>query len=253
MPRRDHPGLARTTTSGPSASRPSGMGCSASTPPGGRSRPIFTWADSRSAPDAALLRGALDDATLHDRTGCHLHSSYWPAKLRWLARERPADVAPRRLLGIDRRAPGARALRRDGDERVDGLGHRPARPGHAALGRRGAGGGRRRVRAALPARRLRGGRRGLRAPWSGRWPSLRSVPWFPAVGDGAASNVGSDCIDPSRIALNVGTSAAMRLVTADHGGGARAGSGATGSTGAARWSAARPPRAATCTRGAATS
>ena len=54
--------------------------------------PIFTWADSRSAPDAALLRGALDDATLHGRTGCHLHSSYWPAKLRWLARERPADV-----------------------------------------------------------------------------------------------------------------------------------------------------------------
>jgi gluconokinase len=54
--------------------------------------PIFTWADSRSAPDAALLSGALDDRALHARTGCHLHSSYWPAKLRWLARERPADV-----------------------------------------------------------------------------------------------------------------------------------------------------------------
>src|SRR6185503_2077536 len=54
--------------------------------------PIFTWADSRSSPDAALLRGALDDRTLHARTGCHLHSSYWPAKLRWLARERPTDV-----------------------------------------------------------------------------------------------------------------------------------------------------------------
>src|SRR5207245_215583 len=29
------------------------------------------------------------------------------------------------------------------------------------------------------------GRRGLRSPWAGRWPALRSVPWFPAVGDGA--------------------------------------------------------------------
>jgi gluconokinase len=38
---------------------------------------------------------------------------------------------------------------------------------------------------------------------------LRGVPWYPAVGDGAASNVGSDCVDPSRIALNVGTSAAI--------------------------------------------
>jgi gluconokinase len=46
-----------------------------------------------------------------------------------------------------------------------------------------------------------------------RWPALRGVPWYPAVGDGAASNVGSDCTDPGRIALNVGTSAALRVVT----------------------------------------
>ena len=43
------------------------------------------------------------------------------------------------------------------------------------------------------------------------------MPWFPAVGDGAASNVGSDCVDLSRIALNVGTSAAIRLVTREAG------------------------------------
>jgi gluconokinase len=56
-------------------------------------------------------------------------------------------------------------------------------------------------------------RRGLRTRWASRWPALRSVPWFPAVGDGAASNVGSDCVDPSRVALNVGTSAALRVIT----------------------------------------
>jgi gluconokinase len=39
------------------------------------------------------------------------------------------------------------------------------------------------------------------------------VPWFPAVGDGAAGNVGSGCIDPHGIALNVGTSAALRLAS----------------------------------------
>src|SRR5438445_751390 len=54
--------------------------------------PVFTWADSRSARDAGLLRDALDEAGLHARTGCHLHSSYWPAKLRWFARERPAEA-----------------------------------------------------------------------------------------------------------------------------------------------------------------
>src|SRR5687767_9225330 len=54
--------------------------------------PVFMWADSRSARDAAVLRATLDEAVLHGRTGCHLHASYWPAKLRWLARERPRDV-----------------------------------------------------------------------------------------------------------------------------------------------------------------
>jgi gluconokinase len=41
---------------------------------------------------------------------------------------------------------------------------------------------------------------------------LARTSWFPALGDGATSTVGSDCIDPTRIALNVGTSAAMRFV-----------------------------------------
>ena len=54
--------------------------------------PIYMWADTRSVPEAQLLRGALDDAAVHARTGCHLHASYWPAKLRWLSRERPAEV-----------------------------------------------------------------------------------------------------------------------------------------------------------------
>ena len=54
--------------------------------------PVYMWADTRSAGDAQLLRGALDDEALHARTGCHLHSSYWPAKLRWLARERPGGA-----------------------------------------------------------------------------------------------------------------------------------------------------------------
>src|SRR5262249_16976435 len=54
--------------------------------------PLYMWADSRSARDAALLHDALDETALHARTGCHLHSSYWPAKLRWFAREHPGEM-----------------------------------------------------------------------------------------------------------------------------------------------------------------
>src|SRR4030095_3736381 len=57
--------------------------------------PVYMWADTRSEGEAQLLRAALDDEALHARTGCHLHSSYWPAKLRWLARGRPPAGPPR--------------------------------------------------------------------------------------------------------------------------------------------------------------
>jgi gluconokinase len=53
---------------------------------------------------------------------------------------------------------------------------------------------------------------GLPPAWAARWPALADVPWFPAIGDGACSNVGSGCTSPERIALMVGTSGAMRVV-----------------------------------------
>ena len=45
-----------------------------------------------------------------------------------------------------------------------------------------------------------------------RFPELSGVPWFPAIGDGAASNLGSGAMRPGLAAINVGTSAALRVV-----------------------------------------
>ncbi|MBA3415456.1 MAG: carbohydrate kinase, partial [Chloroflexia bacterium] len=55
--------------------------------------PVYYWGDTRSAPDAAALRRELDEAATLARTGCRFHSSYWPAKLRWLGRTQPARTA----------------------------------------------------------------------------------------------------------------------------------------------------------------
>src|SRR5256712_12631933 len=59
--------------------------------------PLYMWADTRSAREPTLLAGALDEAALHARTACYIHPTYWPAKLRCLARERPSELqrAPR--------------------------------------------------------------------------------------------------------------------------------------------------------------
>src|SRR5262245_50934151 len=54
--------------------------------------PIYMWGDTRSTRDVEALRASVDEAAWHERTGCHLHTSYWPAKLRWLAREHPAET-----------------------------------------------------------------------------------------------------------------------------------------------------------------
>ncbi|HEU5197440.1 MAG TPA: gluconokinase [Methylomirabilota bacterium] len=181
--------------------------------------PVFTWADSRSASDAALLRGALDEPALHGRTGCPLHSAYWPAKLRWLAHDRPAEV--RRVarwgsigehleLSLFGEAATSVSMA-SGTGLFDQDGLRWDAEALAAAGIE--------PEHLFPVRDCSEGRRGLRTPWATRWPALRSVPWFPAVGDGAASNIGSDCTGADRVALNVGTSAAMRVVT---GGGQRA-------------------------------
>ena len=42
---------------------------------------------------ASELRTHLDEMTIHARTGARLHASYWPAKLRWLAKTRPEVFA----------------------------------------------------------------------------------------------------------------------------------------------------------------
>ncbi len=177
--------------------------------------PIFMWSDGRSATEAALLGRALDEAAIHARTGCHLHSSYWPAKLRWLARDRPEEVARVAHWGsfgeyLELELFGEAATTVSMASGTGLLDQRTLAWDTEAL-----------AAADIEPDRLfrlcdrQHDRRGLRPRWSRRWPALRGVPWFPAVGDGAAGNVGSDCTDRTRMALNVGTSTALRVMTVD--------------------------------------
>ena len=177
------------------------------------STPVFTWADSRSAEEAELLRAALDEDALHARTGCHLHASYWPAKIRWLTRARPEEV--RRVVRWGSIGEfielalfgGARAsvsmASGTGLLNQDSITWDAEALAAAGIDERQLF----RLTDRMEAHR------GLRAPWAARWPALRRAAWFPAVGDGAAGSIGSDCTETSRIALNLGTSAALRVVT----------------------------------------
>ena len=175
--------------------------------------PVYYWGDTRSAADAATLRREVDEAAVLDRTGCRFHSSYWPAKLRWLARSQPsrfgevacwtgfAEYALDRFCSGDgfgmslSMASGTGLLdvhRLVWDAKLlDALGLEDDRlPVLVDL------------RSAVT----------LRSEWAARWPALGNKPWFPALGDGACANVGSGAVGPDRIALTLGTSGAVRLV-----------------------------------------
>jgi gluconokinase len=174
--------------------------------------PIYTWADTRSESAVAGLRERLDPAGYHARTGCALHSSYFPARLAWLSHERPelfhrvkrwmspGEYLYLKLFGEAQcsvsMASGTGLLNQNAadwdDETLDAL--PVTRENLNALSD------------------IDSPVRGLREPWRSRWPALADVPWVPAIGDGAASNLGSGCDSDRRIAINLGTSGAIRVL-----------------------------------------
>ncbi|MBS1251338.1 MAG: Autoinducer-2 kinase [Anaerolineales bacterium] len=173
---------------------------------------LSTYADTRSAVEVAGLRAEFDERAVHDRTGCHFHPSYLPARFRWLARTRP-ELLKRvaRWISIGEYIE----LKLFGEAAVSysvaawtGLLDREGLAWDEPL------------LAALPISEenlspltdVHVPRQGLRAEFAERWPALRDVPWFPAVGDGATANIGSGCVSPARVALTVGSTSAMRAV-----------------------------------------
>jgi gluconokinase len=158
--------------------------------------PILGWRDTRSADAAAWLTRRLDPEAVHARTGCPLHTSFWPAKLAWLAETAPdvfrraerlvsfAEYLYSRLLRIDG-VPVSTSLA-SGTGLLDLKVRSWDRELLDALG--------------VDAEQL---------------PRISDEPlgdWYPARIDGACSNLGAGCVGRQRAALMVGTSGAFRTL-----------------------------------------
>ena len=173
--------------------------------------PLFSWADTRSQAQAEKLQTELNESAYHARTGCVLHTSYWPAKLRWLHETQASafgqvqrwmsfgEYAAYRLFGETKCSlsmasgtglfdPNAKAwdaqTLRDLPITQDQL---------SPLASSGES------------------QSGVTREWTRALGILKDLPWFPAWGDGACSNIGSAATNANRIAINVGTSGAMRV------------------------------------------
>jgi len=174
--------------------------------------PIYTWADSRCHAEAALLRRDPGEATLHARTGCMSRTSFWPPKLHWLRK-----TAPRLFAAVDRWVSPAEWIQHlwCGEATVSlsmasgtGLLNGHTLQWDQALLRR----------CKIVSRQLNPLSelpRNLCPTFAKTYPELRDAAWFPAIGDGAASNLGSGATAPDVAAINVGTSAALRVILKD--------------------------------------
>ncbi len=173
--------------------------------------PVLGWADRSAAAAAYQLRSELDEARVHARTGCRLHPSYWPAKLRKLRTDEPevfrrtarwlsfaeflmlhffgeatASVSTASGTGL----MNQRTCEWD-EELLETLGVSVSSLPEIAVPHQ-----------TLPR---------LTSVYAARWPQLSEARLFPAVGDGAANNIGAGCLTNERLALMIGTSGAMRV------------------------------------------
>ena len=181
--------------------------------------PVLSWADNRAAAYVAVLRALMDEPESHARLGCVFHTSYWPAKLLWLRDNYSelfhSDTKPHWMgfgeylrqkwcgdahMSLSMASGTGLFQQNNADFDAEMLAHLPIErsqiPGLCDLG---------------DFARLR------KAP-AQRWPQLAGAKWFPAIGDGACSNIGSGCADETQIGLNAGTSGALRVVLRDFAG-----------------------------------
>jgi len=169
--------------------------------------PILHLLDTRSGDQVAHVPDT------HVRTGCVPHSSYWPAKLLWLAANRPDEFrSTHRFLSLPEylflklfgRASASTSMvsatglwdQNKSDYDPETLAALPIRREHLA------------DPAALDRSEDQ-----LLPEYHSLWPAFAKARWYPALGDGACNNLGSGCVSPDRAALMVGTTGAMRLVS----------------------------------------
>ncbi len=179
--------------------------------------PVFTYADTRGASEIARLRQRLpgDSAAYHQATGCLLHPAYLPAQYAWLRCQQPPAAANMSSISdiggylyrqwFERIAPMSLSL-----ASWSGLLDTARQDWHQGYASALLGGD-------FPPKLPRladfdAAQIGLSPTYAARWRALRACPFFLALGDGAAANIGSGAVAAQHIALTVGTTSALRVV-----------------------------------------
>jgi gluconokinase len=171
---------------------------------------VLGWADTRSGKYSAELKRKFNESEVHNRTGAHFHSSFWPAKLVWLRKEQPrifattakwiglADYVAIRLTGVCATSISMASATGIFDQRKCAWDTELLRYLKVKASQ-------------LPQIAVAGGSIPLTSKALKRWPQLKDALLFLSIGDGAADHLGSCGIGKGKASLMIGTSAAMRV------------------------------------------
>ena len=172
---------------------------------------VFGWADTRSRQSVSVLRENLSETAIHNRTGARFHSSFWTAKLLWLQKEQKeifnqtdkwlsfSDFAALKFFDEANTSVSMASATGIFDVRIcdwdaDLIEFLKIE------------------RVNLPKIVEKDSQTfQLNSKYKKRWERLKDAEWFPAIGDGAANNIGAGCLEKSKAALMIGTSGAMRV------------------------------------------
>ena len=173
--------------------------------------PVLGWSDARAVAATYQLRSELDESVIHARTGCRIHPSYWPAKLRRLQSDEPeifratkqwlsfADYLTLQFFGETATSVSMAS--------GTGLLNQHTCEWDAEMLEASGIGVDRLPQIASPGKTFQE----LTSAYAMRWPQLSDARLIPAIGDGAANNIGAGCTSREKLALMIGTSGAMRL------------------------------------------
>ena len=175
--------------------------------------PIYTYADTRSRDYVKDMRANLDTHAVYQRTGCPQHTAYLPAQIRWLQ-----NICPEIVRLVYRWLDVGTFLY------TRWFGKKDIPTSYSIASWTGLLDRHRMcwdeellhylsisVDSLSPLSAYSHFQTGLAQPFATRWPILSGIPFALGVGDGVASNVGSGCVAPNRVALSVGTTGAMRV------------------------------------------
>ena len=176
--------------------------------------PFYTYADTRNSYDVEKIKESINELEVHQRTGTMQHTSYLPARIMWIKRTKP-ELYTQISKWVD--IPTFLFMRWFEFEKVktsyclaswSGLVDRFNRRWDESI---------------LNLLDMDKNYFPELSTWddsiqilnkeySKRWKPLRNIPFFLGVGDGLSANLGTGCVDPSNLAITIGSTGAMRTI-----------------------------------------